>query len=103
MSTLDYPHISLSADGVPCIAGTPIKVVEVVLDRIAHHWDAEEIQRQYPVLSLAQIHSALAYYYDHQDQIDRDIEDRLRREAELIERLGVSPLRLKLQAARRER
>jgi hypothetical protein len=28
-------------------------------------------------LSLGQIHSALAYYRDHQSQIDRDIERRL--------------------------
>jgi uncharacterized protein (DUF433 family) len=103
MSTVAYPHIELSPKGVPMITGTQIKVVEVVLDRMAHHWDADEIHRQHPSLSLAQIYAALTYYYDHQDEIDKDIEDRLRREDELIARLGPSPVQAKLQAARRAR
>jgi uncharacterized protein (DUF433 family) len=96
MSLVAYPHIELR-DGVPHIVGTPIKVVEVVLDRLAHHWDADEIHRQHPTLTLAQIHSALAYYYDHQAELDNDIEQRLRREDELLARLGTSPIRAKLQ------
>ena len=98
---VDYPHIELSPQGVPMISETAIKVVEIVLDRMAHHWDADEIQRQHPALSLAQIHSALAYYYDHQAEMDRDIEERLRREDEVIRGLGTSAVRAKLQAARR--
>ena len=77
MSTVAYPHIEFSKDGVPLIAGTTTKVVEVVLDHLAHHWDAEEIQRQHPHLSLSAIYSALAYYHDHQEEIDRDIAERL--------------------------
>jgi hypothetical protein len=61
-------------------------VVEVVLDRLAHHWDADEIQRQHPYLSLAQIYAALAYYHDHQDEIDREIDERLER----VERIAAS-------------
>jgi hypothetical protein len=34
-------------------------------------------------LSLAQVHAALAYYYDHPEEIDRDISDGQRAEAEL--------------------
>jgi uncharacterized protein (DUF433 family) len=61
---------------VPVIAGTRIKVRSIALDRIAHGWDAEEIQRHHPDLTLGQIHSALAYYYDHQEEMDRDIAER---------------------------
>lgn len=43
------------------ISGTRTKVIEVALDRVAHHWDADEMQRQHPELTLAQIHAALTY------------------------------------------
>lgn len=103
MSVSPYPHIEVTPEGVPLIAGTRIKVVEVVLDRLAHNWDADEIQRQHPHLTLAQIYSALAYYYDHQDEVDRDIERRLRQVEETKKDLGESAVRLKLKAAGRLR
>lgn len=77
MSTADYPHIEVGEDAVPRIAGTTTKVVEVVLDKLAYDWDPVEIHRQHPYLSLAQIHAAFTYYYDHRDELDRDIERRL--------------------------
>ena len=86
MTTIVYPHIEATAEGVAMIAGTRTKVVEVVLDRLAHHWDADEIQRQHPYLSLAQIYAALTYYHDHQDEIDREIEERLKQ----VERIAAS-------------
>ena len=101
MSDSNYPHIEFGADGVPVLSGTRTKVVEIVLDRLAHSWDAEEIRRQHPALSLAQIHSALAYYYDHQDEIDRDIDRRLQLVNGIKTDIGDSPLRLKLKAAGR--
>ena len=101
MPRVTYPHIELR-QGVPYLEGTETKVVEIVLERLAHHWDADEIRRQHPSLSLGQIHSALAYYYDHQEEVDRDIEERTRRADEIIASLGVSPVRLKLLAARQQ-
>lgn len=98
MTMLHYPHIDVSRAGVPYIAGTKTKVVEVVLDRLAYHWDADEIHRQHPHLSLAQIHSALAYYYDHQAEMDGEIDAQLRRVAAIRASLGESPIRLKLKA-----
>jgi uncharacterized protein (DUF433 family) len=98
MATLLYPHIDVSRAGVPYIAGTQTKVVEIVLDRLAYHWDADEIHRQHPSLSLAQIHSALAYYYDHQTEMDGEIDAQLRRVAALRASLGESPVHLKLKA-----
>jgi uncharacterized protein (DUF433 family) len=79
MPAVAYPHIELDAAGVPYLAGTRTKVIEVALDRLAHHWDADEIQRQHPHLSLGQIHSALAYYYDHQAEMDQAIAASLQR------------------------
>jgi uncharacterized protein (DUF433 family) len=76
MAILDWPHIEIDASGPPLIRGTRTKVIEAALDRLAHHWDADEIQRQHPHLTLAQIHAALAYYYEHQAECDRTIEER---------------------------
>jgi uncharacterized protein (DUF433 family) len=36
------------------------------LDHLAYGWSPEEMHYQHPPLSLAQIHAALAYYFDHQ-------------------------------------
>ena len=96
-----HPHIEVRPDGIPYLIGTQTKVVEIVLWRLAYNWDGDEMQRQHPDLSLAQIYSALAYYHDHKDQIDEDIDRRLRREQELLDQLDTSPLRHKLQAAKR--
>ncbi len=98
MSTLAYPHIEFDRQGVPFVSDTSTKVVEIVLDRLAYHWDADEIRRQHPHLSLAQIYSALAYYHDHQDEMDRDIEARLERVQKTRADLGESPVRVKLKA-----
>ncbi|KHD11427.1 hypothetical protein PN36_31170 [Candidatus Thiomargarita nelsonii] len=94
-----HEHITINEKNVPMIAGTNIKVVEVVLDKIAYGWSPEEIHFQHPHLTLGQIHSALAYYWDHQEEIDRDIEQRL----EFVEKLrqeatGHSKLKARLKA-----
>ena|SRR5437773_8085009 len=79
MSTqFSYPHIEQRPGGKLWLIGTQTKVLEVALDRLAHHWDADEIQRQHPQLTLGQIHSCLAYYHDHQDEMDRLVEEQLR-------------------------
>jgi uncharacterized protein (DUF433 family) len=98
MAAVTYPHIEIDARGVAYLAGTQTKVVEIVLDRLAHHWDADEIQRQHPQLSLGQIHSALAYYYDHQAEMDEAITASLQRVREIQASVGASPIRAKLQA-----
>jgi uncharacterized protein (DUF433 family) len=71
-----YPHIELSSEGVPILSGTTMKVVELVSAQRAYGWSPEELYFQHPYLSLSQIHSALAYYWDHKEELDRDIERR---------------------------
>ena len=72
-----YEHIVLDGGSVPCIAGTTMKVVELVTAQAAYGWSPEELHFQFPHLSLGQIHSALAYYWDHRDELDRDLARRL--------------------------
>jgi len=101
MSTATKDHIRLGDDGTAWIDDTHIKVIEVALDMIAEGWSPAEIQRQHDgSLSLAQIHAALAYYYDHQASFDEEI----RRDLEEYEALrkaqgNDTPLHRKLRAA----
>ena len=95
---VQYPHIEHRPDGTLWLTGTQTKLIEVALDRLAHHWDADEIQRQHPHLTLGQIHSCLAYYYDHQGEMDRIIEDQFREVSGLRGQQGESVLRAKLRA-----
>jgi uncharacterized protein (DUF433 family) len=97
MATGANPHIEINVGGVPLVAGTTTKVVEIVLDRLARHWDAEEIQRQHPHLSLAQIYSVLAYYHDHQAEVDQDIADRLNKVNQIAAAQPASVVREKLR------
>jgi uncharacterized protein (DUF433 family) len=97
MATVTYAHIEHNAHGEPIIAATRIKVRMIALDRIVPGWDADEIQRHHPDLTLGQVHSALAYYFDHREEMDRDIADRHGRIADLRAAQGESPGRRKLR------
>ena len=90
-------HIWLDDRGLAWIDRTNLKVIEVVMDKLAHGSSPEEMHFQYPHLSLAQIHAALAYYYDHKTEIDAQIEQSLRRYEELRAQGGETPLRKKLR------
>jgi uncharacterized protein (DUF433 family) len=67
------PHIRLDDQGRPWVDDTNVKVIEVVLDHLAYGWNAETIQENHPHLSLAQVYAALAWYYDHQIEMDAEL------------------------------
>ena len=77
--------------------------VEVVLDKMAHNSSPEEMHEQHPHLSLAQIHAALSYYYEHQDEVDADIERRERYVEELRAQQKNPLTRAELEARLRDR
>ena len=93
-----YQHVVLNDAGVPHIAGTTMKVIELVLDQTAYGWSAEELRFQHPYLSLGQIHSALAYYWDHKAALDADIARRQELVAELQRTTPISPLAARLKS-----
>ncbi|MBI5043494.1 MAG: DUF433 domain-containing protein [Nitrospirae bacterium] len=93
-----YEHVSLNEEGVPIISGTTMKVIELAIEKIAYGWSAEELHFQHPYLTLGQIYSALAYYADHQEDLDKDIERRLEHVDKLYQTTGHSAIVLKLKA-----
>jgi uncharacterized protein (DUF433 family) len=58
----------------PIIDGTTLRVQDVVIGFIHKGYSVDELIVQYPQLTHAQIHAALAYYYAHRQEIDHQIE-----------------------------
>ena len=101
MVAVNQLHIELDDRGRPWIAGTKVKVVEVVLDHTACGFSPAEIHLQHPHhLSLAQIHAALTYYYDHQAEIDAVIKRQVDDADRLWEQHRDSPGRRRLRQNR---
>jgi uncharacterized protein (DUF433 family) len=91
-------HVRLDDAGVAWLEGTQVKVIEIVLEKFAHGWSPEETHLQHPDLSLAQIHSALAWYYEHQTDLDVEIERRLKDVELRMSRAVESPFRKRLRS-----
>ena len=97
MSSIATTHIEIDERGVAWITDANTKVIEVVLDRVAYGWSPEEIHFQHPTLSMAQIHAALTYYYDHQVELDDEIVRQLKEVEALAEAAKDSPGRRRLR------
>lgn len=89
MLKISYPHISIDRNvlaGEPCIKGTRMTVA-LIAEEVEHLGMApDDVIAMHPHLSLAQVHAALVYYYDHKNDIDASIrktkvsESKLRRQ-----------------------
>lgn len=87
----EYEHVVITEDGVPTIAGTTMKVVELVAEKLAYGWSPKELHFQHPYLSLGQIHSALAYYWDHEAELNQDLKRRLKQVEQTRQTIKTSP------------
>src|SRR5688500_7278162 len=87
MITMAPSHIEIDDKGVARVAGTRMKVRMIAEQHRYNGTTPEQMREQWPHLSLAQIYSALSYYYEHQTELDAEIErvaaevERLRQEA----------------------
>src|SRR6478609_7634004 len=69
-----YPHIVLDERGRRWIDDTSVKLVTVVLDHISPDgMTPEQILAGRSQLSPAQVHAALAYYFDNREAVDAEI------------------------------
>jgi len=102
MPALDYPHIHKTAGDVARLERLPrIRIAMIVADYLGRGWSAEEIVLQYPHLTLAEVHAALAYYHDHRDEIDRELADELVEAERMHKEQADSPLMVRLRALKR--
>lgn len=92
-------YIELDPDtrgGKPGIAGTRITVADIVLMHRRLGRALEEIAGTYD-LPIAGVYAAMAYYYDHKDEIDHSLDEE-EALAEAFKQNNPSRLRQKLEA-----
>jgi uncharacterized protein (DUF433 family) len=58
--------------GKPCIAGHRVRVMDVVVWHERRGLPVDEIVAMFPGLTPADVDAALAYYFDHRDEIEAD-------------------------------
>jgi hypothetical protein len=69
-----YPHIIKSETEPARLENHPrLRVAMLAADHIWRGWSADELFRHYPYLTLGEIHAALAYYFDHREEIDTEL------------------------------
>lgn len=71
----EHPYVVRNPEicgGSPTIAGTRI-TVRLIASMLKYGDSPEDILRDYPHLSLAQIYDAISYYFDHKEEIEREI------------------------------
>ena len=73
---IGHSHITMKKDvygGASIIKGTRISVANIA-GYYLMGFSPEEIQRELPHLNLAQIFDAIAFYFDHKEIIDQELE-----------------------------
>jgi uncharacterized protein (DUF433 family) len=60
--------------GRVCIAGHRVRVLDVVVWHEHQGMSPDEIVTQVPSLTLADVHAALAYYFDHMEEIREEMQ-----------------------------
>ncbi len=61
--------------GKPRIRDTRMKVSDVAWRHVHNGQPLDDIIEGFPHLTLAQLHAALAYYYDHRDVVEAEIRE----------------------------
>lgn len=94
-----YPHVE-KLEGQPArLRRTPrVRVAQIAMDYIAHGWSVDEMCRQHPYLTPAVAHAAMAYYFDHQAEIDAEIEADWRAADEARKQAAPTPFVVRMKA-----
>lgn len=101
ISTTSTPHtakIEIHANvcgGRPCVAGTRIRVRDIYVWHELSGQTADEIVSRFPQLTMSDVYAALAYYWDHRDELQQEMQAESDRVNRLRQSTG-SPLAEKL-------
>jgi uncharacterized protein (DUF433 family) len=68
-AAIQYPHLTIAEDGSIRIGNSRYKVLHLAGEHYHYGWTAEELLRQHPDLRPEEVYSALAYFYDHYDEL----------------------------------
>ena len=102
-TSTEYKHIGIDTKGVARIGGTRSRVIDVAMETNAWGYSPKDICRQNPHLTLGQVHSALAFYYDHKEKLDAEIERRRQRVNQIREETEDTELHERLRKAKERR
>ena len=78
MSTATEQRITKTPDvcgGKACIAGHRVRVLDIVAWHEHQGMTPDEIVSNAPTITLAEVHAALAYYFDHLEEIQQEMRD----------------------------
>jgi uncharacterized protein (DUF433 family) len=98
MSAIKTEHIVSRPEvcgGKPCIADTRIRVQDIYVWHEVQGQSADEIASRFAHITLADVYAALAYYWDHRGEIQRQMDE----ETAFVERMKrkhPSPVKEKL-------
>lgn len=81
--------------GRACIAGHRVRVLDIAIWHELRGWSVDEMVAQATSLTLSDVHAALAYYYDHREEIQDEIREE-RSRSEEFRRGNVSVLEARL-------
>lgn len=99
MLALSYPHIQKLGNQPARLQRLPrIRVAQIVMDYLAYGWSVEEICRQHLYLKPAEAHAAMGYYFDHQEEIDREITQEWDQMQTSITQVARSPFYTRMKA-----
>jgi len=99
MLVLSYPHIEKPENQSARLQRLPrIRVAQIVMDYLAYGWSVEEICRQHLYLKPAEAHAAMGYYFDHQEEIDREITQEWEQVQTSINQVARSPFYARMKA-----
>jgi uncharacterized protein (DUF433 family) len=89
MESIIAEHIAITpgtCGGKPRIAGHRIRVQDVAIWYEQDGMSPAEIVAAYPTISLADVHAALAFYYDNQELIKKQMSEEAAFVAEMMSR-----------------
>jgi uncharacterized protein (DUF433 family) len=84
MENVTKPYITKTpgvCGGRACIAGHRIRVMDIVVWHELRGYCADEVVDMFPGITLAEVHAALAYYFDNREEIEAEF----RRDREIDE------------------
>ena len=64
-----YPHIQIDDRGTARLGRSRYKVLHLAGEHYHYGWTAEELLRQHPDLRPEEVYAALAFFYDHFDEL----------------------------------
>lgn len=91
------PHVFKDRDEVVWIDDSGYRVIDLAREHLAHGWSAEVLQENHPDLDLAQIHAALAWFYDHEREMMEEMRHREKAIDKLFSEIGESALQTRMR------